>query len=86
MTSQAKKTKLDSETRNFNDDCTLKCLFILLTLHNSKPMCLLWNECVLAVKEYNLMQHFTTKQGFCTRKVWLLKIKGWIMLYLKLKR
>jgi len=32
MASRAKKTKLDSETRNFNDDWTLKYLFILPTL------------------------------------------------------
>ena len=55
MVSAIKKTKLDSETRNFNDDCTLP------TLHNSKPTCRLCNECVLAVKEYNLKRHFTTK-------------------------
>jgi len=45
MASGTKKTKLDSETPNFNDDCTLP------TLLNSKPMCLLCNECVSAVKE-----------------------------------
>ena len=54
-----KKQKLDYETHNFNDDCTLP------NLHrpNSKPMCLLCNECVSAVKEYNLKRHFTTKHG-----------------------
>jgi len=36
------QTKLDSETRNFNDDCILKYLFIILpTLPNLKPKCLL---------------------------------------------
>ena len=41
MASGAKKTKLDSETRNFNDDCTLQYLFKLMlpTLHNFKPIC-----------------------------------------------
>jgi len=45
MASVTKKTKLDYETRNFNNDCTLP------TLYNSKPMCLLCNECVSSVKE-----------------------------------
>jgi len=54
MASQAEKTKmpkLDSE--NFNGDWTLKYLFILPTLPNSKPVYLLCNECVSVVKEYN---------------------------------
>jgi len=51
MASRAKKTKLDSETRNFNNDWALKYLFKLATLPNSKPMCLLCNECVSTAKE-----------------------------------
>src|SRR6218665_3184317 len=38
-TSGAKKTTLDSETSNSNDDYTLQYLFILPTLPNSKPIC-----------------------------------------------
>jgi len=37
MANRATKTKIDSETRNFNDDWTLKYLS-LPTLPNSKPM------------------------------------------------
>ena len=50
MASRAKKLKLDYKTRNFIDDCTLKYLFVLPTLPNSKAMSLLCNECVSAVK------------------------------------
>ena len=35
---------------------------IALYQPNSKPMCLLYNECVSAVKEYNLKRHFTHKK------------------------
>ena len=72
----AKKTELYSDSRNFNDECTLKYLFILPTLPNSKLMCLLCNECVSTVKEYNLKWQFTTKHGdleFCTWKFRLLE-------------
>jgi len=61
MAIRAIKPKLDSEARNFNDECRLKYSTYLPTLPNSKPMCLLWNKCVLAVKKYNL--NFTTKHG-----------------------
>ena len=58
-----KKTKLESENRALNDDWTLKYLFISPTIPNSKPMCLLCNECVSSVKEYNVKRHFTTKHA-----------------------
>ena len=63
MVSLSKRTKLDSETRNFNDDWTLKYFIILPNLPNSKPMCVLCNECVSAMKEYNVKRNFTTKHG-----------------------
>jgi hypothetical protein len=59
----AKKTKLDSKTRNFNNDWTMKYLFILPNVPDLKPMCVLCTECVSAVKEYNMKRHFTTKHG-----------------------
>ena len=63
MASVAKKTKLESENRNFNKGWTLKYLFILSTQPNSKPMCLLCNESLSVLKEYNVKHHFTTKHG-----------------------
>jgi len=53
MASATKKTKLGCENRAFNNDWTLKYLFISPNLPNSNPMCLLCDECVSAVKEYN---------------------------------
>ena len=65
MASAIKKTKLGCENRSFNNDWILKYLFISPNLPNlpSKPMCLLCNECVSAVKEYNVKRHFTTKHA-----------------------
>ena len=79
MASRANETKLDSETRNFNNVISTMLhveIFILQTLPSSKPMCLLCNECVSAVKEYDLKRHITTKHGdfeFHTWKVRLLE-------------
>ena len=67
MASVANKTKLESENRNFDKDWTLKYLFILSTEPNSKPMCLLCNECLLVLKEYNVKHRFTTKHGYFGR-------------------
>ena len=59
MASLAKKTKLESETRHFNDDWTLKYLFILPTVAvpNSKSIayyfCWIKNVCRLW-RNYNL--------------------------------
>ena len=63
MASATKKTKLGCENHAFNNDWTMKYLFISLNLPNSNPMCLLCNECVSAVKEYNVKRHFTTKHS-----------------------
>jgi len=63
MASAIKKTKLGCENRALNNDGTLKYLFISPNLPNSNPMCLLCNECVSAVKEYNVKRHFTTKHA-----------------------
>lgn len=46
MASTSKEAKLDCKNRVFNNDWTLKYLFISPTLPNSKPMCLICNECV----------------------------------------
>lgn len=48
----------------FNNEWTNKYSFIILTVPNAKPMCLLCNECVSVVKEHNMKRHFETKQAF----------------------
>lgn len=57
MVSASKNAKLECRNRVFNNDWTLNYLFI------SPTMCLLCNECVSAVKEYNMKRHFTTKRA-----------------------
>jgi hypothetical protein len=53
-----KKRKVDTECRAFNEEWTWKYFFMA---HNQKPMCLLCQETVAVVKEYNLARHFNTK-------------------------
>jgi hypothetical protein len=52
-----KKRKLDYENRVFNNDWENKYYFIEI---NGKPMCLLCNETVSALKEYNIRRHYET--------------------------
>jgi hypothetical protein len=52
-----KKRKLDHENRVSNNDWENKYYFIEI---NGKPMCLLCNESVSALKEYNIRRHYET--------------------------
>ncbi|GBN24034.1 General transcription factor II-I repeat domain-containing protein 2A [Araneus ventricosus] len=54
----AKKRKVDSECRAFNDEWTWKYFF---TVVKDKPVCLICNEAVAVFKEYNISRHFTSK-------------------------
>ena len=52
-----KKRKIESEDRVFNSEWTNKCL---LTVVNSKILCLDSRNVVSVSKEYNLRRHFET--------------------------
>jgi hypothetical protein len=54
---KTKKRKLDYENRIFNNEWENKYYFIEI---NGKPMCLLCNETVSALKEYNIRRHYET--------------------------
>jgi hypothetical protein len=58
MMSNAKKRKLESEKRKFNNDWTSKYLFVE---YNNKSVCLICQENISCPKEYNLRRHFETK-------------------------
>lgn len=51
------KRKIDNENRHFNPAWTDKYCFILPPTPNAKPMCLLCNDCVAVLKEYNVRRH-----------------------------
>ena len=54
----SKKRKLDTENRCFNETWTTKYAFILPAAINAKPMCVICNECVSVLKEYNIRRHY----------------------------
>lgn len=55
-----RKRKVDAECRSFKDEWTQKYFFILF---KDKPLCLICNETVSVVKEFNIQRHFKTKHG-----------------------
>ena len=52
---------LQNENHRFNPACTDKYLFILPSHSNAKPMCLICNECVAVLKDYNVRRHHIEK-------------------------
>lgn len=56
--SGSKKRKVDTECRQFQDKWTDEYFFIL---HSGKPMCLLCNETISVLKEYNMKRHYSSK-------------------------
>lgn len=59
----SRKRKVDTECRLFKDEWTQKYFFILF---KEKPLCLICNETVAVVKEFNIQRHFKTKHGSST--------------------
>ena len=55
-----KKRKVDSERRAFNKDWMPKYFF---TEIDNKGVCLLCNQSVAVLKEYNISHHYATKHG-----------------------
>jgi len=55
-----KKRKVDIESRSFRDIWTDMYFFVE---YNSYPVCLICQEKVSVVKEYNLRRHYDTKHG-----------------------
>ncbi len=55
------KRKIANENRQFNPAWTDKYLFILPPHPNAKPMCLICNECVAVLKDYNMRRHHVEK-------------------------
>ncbi|KAI2646908.1 SCAN domain-containing protein 3 [Labeo rohita] len=55
------KRKIANENRKFNPAWTDKYLFILPPHPNAKPMCLICNECVGVLKDYNVRRHHVEK-------------------------
>ncbi len=71
----AKKRKLDSEYRQFQQRWETEYLFCE---YKEKPMCLICQESLAVFKEYNLRRHFETKHdqyGNMGMELWLLKVK-----------
>ncbi len=61
MSSSTLKRKIANENRQFNPAWTDKYLFILPPHPNAKPMCLICNECVAVLKDYNMRRHHVEK-------------------------
>ena len=61
--SKPKKRKVDGENRQFNSEWTEKYLFTLPSAASSKPMCLLCNEAISVIKEYNVKRHYHSNHG-----------------------
>ena len=61
-----KKRKVDSEHRAFNKDWMPKYFF---TEIDNKGVCLLCNQSVAVLKEYNISRHYATKHGNCGNNV-----------------
>ena len=57
MAPPAKRRKVDSECRVFNDDWTEKYLFVE---HNESAKCLICSLCISSKKVYNLKRHYET--------------------------
>lgn len=55
-----KKRKVDSECRLFKEEWAWKYFF---TEYNGKPICLICNEAVAVLKDFNLARHFNTKHA-----------------------
>ena len=56
--SGGKKRKVDAECRQFQEKWTEEFFFIL---HNGKPICLMCNEPISVMKEFNIKRHYSTK-------------------------
>ena len=63
MALSTQKRQVDTENRRFNPAWTDKYLFILPPNPNAKPMCLICNECVAVLKDYN-NKHSTFRSSF----------------------
>ena len=61
--SSTKKRKVDFECRAFKDEWTQKYFF---TLYKDKPLCLICNETIAVIKEFNIQRHFKTKHNSST--------------------
>ncbi len=61
--SKPKKRKIDVENRQFQSEWTDKYLFVLPAATSNKPVCLLCNDCIAVMKEYNLKRHYTSNHG-----------------------
>lgn len=57
------KRQIGEENRRFNPAWTDKYVFILPPSPNAKPMCLLCNECVAVLKDYNVRRHHIEKHA-----------------------
>ena len=55
----SKKRKVDAECRVFNEEWDAKYFFI--ETKDQKATCLVCNETVAVLKEYNLWRHYETK-------------------------
>ncbi|XP_056642617.1 general transcription factor II-I repeat domain-containing protein 2-like [Diorhabda sublineata] len=60
MMSGGKKRKVDTDGRHFQEKWTEEFFFIL---HNGKPICLLCNESISVMKEFNIKRHYSTKHA-----------------------
>lgn len=56
--SSSKYRKVDQERRTFQEKWTQEYLFVI---YKEKPICLICNESVAVLKEYNLKRHYNTK-------------------------
>lgn len=59
MLSGGKKRKVDTECRQFQEKWTDEYYFF--SMHNGKPVCLLCNESISVLKEFNIKRHYSTK-------------------------
>lgn len=59
MLSGGKKRKVDTECRQFQEKWTDEYYFFIM--HNGKPVCLLCNESISVLKEFNIKRHYSTK-------------------------
>ena len=57
------KRKIDCENRVFNEEWTDKYVFIMPSFVNAKPLCLICNESVSVLKEYNIRRHHESKHA-----------------------
>ena len=55
---EKRKRKIDNECRQFQDDWSLKYFFIK---SDEKALCVICNETVAVMKEYNLRRHHESK-------------------------